>query len=147
MKRIKNELESIKIQHSKVRSLENQGFDMKIIQWVNLHKYFFHVMRCTLHLFFLEGIKHLCKWIIKPFKLLSMCVLMKMKTFFMIVIKISQFGSFFVWSVSVLGHRLCELVQTLANIVLTHSYKKSYSNHNKEMLLFICSPICMLSQL
>jgi len=90
------------------------------------------VTRCTSHLFFLEGIKHLCKWRIEPFKLWSMCILMKMKTFFMIVIKISQFGSFFVWYVSFLGHKLCELVQTLATIVLTHSYKKSYSNHNKE---------------
>jgi hypothetical protein len=71
---------------------------------------------------------------------------MKMKTFFMIVIKISQFGNFFVWYVSVLGHKLCELVQTLANIVLTHSYKKSYSNHNKEKCCssfahqFVCYP-------
>jgi hypothetical protein len=57
---------------------------------------------------------------------------MKMKTSSMIVIKISQFGSFFLWYVSFLGHKLCELVQTLATIVLTHYCKKSYSSHNKE---------------
>ncbi len=61
-----------------------------------------------------------------------MCILMKMKTFSIIVIKISQFGSFFVWYVSFLGHKLCELVQTLATIVSIHFCKKSYSNHNKE---------------
>jgi hypothetical protein len=39
---------------------------------------------------------------------------------------------FFVWYVSFLGHKLCELVQTLATIVLTHSCKKSYSNHKEK---------------
>jgi hypothetical protein len=61
-----------------------------------------------------------------------MCILMKMKTFSTIIIKISLFGGFFVWYVSFLGHKLCELVQTLATIVSTHSCKKNYSNHNKE---------------
>jgi hypothetical protein len=61
-----------------------------------------------------------------------MCMLMKMKTSSIIVIKISQFGSFFVWYVSFLGHKFCDLVQTLTTIVLTHYCKKTYSNHNKE---------------